>query len=82
MQKTMIMIVVTNQQKRNEEVEKTGLTSVNDNNDNDNINNDEESDDYDCSHKLAKQEQRSGENRSDGLRLSSNVSLSLIPFLI
>ena len=38
MQKTMIMIVVTNQQKRNEEVEKTGLTSVNDNNDNsDNI---------------------------------------------
>ena len=59
-------------------------TGVNDNNDNnDNINNDEENNDYDCNHKIAKQEQRNRENRFVGLRLSSNVSLSLIiPFLI
>ena len=57
-------------------------TGVNDNNNNDNINNDEENDDYDCDHKIAKQEQRNRENRFDGLRLSSDVRLSLILFLI
>ena len=35
---------------------------------------------YDCNHKLAKQRNR--ERRFDGLRLSPNVSLSLILFLI
>ena len=57
-------------------------TGVNDNNNNDNINNDEEYDDYDCDHKIAKQEQRNRENRFHGLRLSSDVRLSLILFLI
>ena len=57
-------------------------TGVKDNNNNDNINNDEENDDYDCNHKIAKQEQRNRENRFDGLRLSSDVRLSLILFLI
>ena len=57
-------------------------TGFNDNNNNDNINNNEENDDYDCNHKIAKQEQRNRENRFDGLRLSSNVRLSSILFLI
>ena len=57
-------------------------TAVNDNNNIDNINNDEENDDYDCDHKIAKQEQRNRENRFDGLRLSSDVRLSVILFLI
>ena len=57
-------------------------TGVNDNNNNDNINNDEENDDYDCHHKIAKQEQRNRENRFDGLHFSSDVRLSLILFLI
>ena len=35
---------------------------------------------YDCNHKLAKQRNR--ERRFDGLRLSPNVSLSLILFLV
>ena len=57
-------------------------TVVNDNHNNDNINNDEENDDYDCNHKIGKNEQRNRENRFDGLRLSSNVPLSSILFLI
>ena len=57
-------------------------TGVNDNNNNDNINNNKENDDYDCNHKIAKQEQRNRENRFDGLPLSSNVRLSSILFLI
>ena len=57
-------------------------TVVNDNNNNDNINNNEENDGYDCNHKIGKNEQRNRENRFDGLRLSSNVRLSLILFLI
>ena len=57
-------------------------TGFNDNNNNDNINNNEENDDYDCNHEIAKQEQRNRENRFDGLRLSSNVRLSSILFLI
>ena len=43
-------------------------TGVNDNNNNDNINNNKENDDYDCNHKIAKQEQRNRENTFDGLR--------------
>ena len=57
-------------------------TGVNDNNNNDNINNNKENDDYDCNHKIAKQEQRNRENSFDGLPLSSNVRLSSILFLI
>ena len=57
-------------------------TGFNDNNTNNNINNNKENDDYDCNHQIAKQEQRNGENRFDGLRLSSNVRLSSILFLI
>ena len=36
-------------------------TVVNDNNNNDNINNNEENDDYDCNHKIGKNEQRNRE---------------------
>ena len=57
-------------------------TGFNDNNNNNNINNNKENDDYDCNHKIAKQEQRNRENRFDGLCLSSNVRLSSILFLI
>ena len=57
-------------------------TGVNDNKNNNNINNDEANDDYDCNHKIEKQEQRNRENRFDSLRLSLNVRLLLILFLI
>ena len=57
-------------------------TGVNDNHNNGNINNNEENDDYDCNHKIEKNEQRNRENRFDGLHLSSIVPLSSILFLI